>query len=113
MLTGRYPIRLGMAHGVHVLDAISMNFDVFLTLLTLAGGRIPDDQIIEGKHIWLVLAEDATHRMTISIFLTMKESPPSEPNDGGLSCIQGRELAVVVSVRAPWLQALLPPGPTI
>jgi arylsulfatase A len=43
----------------HVSDAISMNFDVFPTLLTLAGVRIPDDRIIDGKDIWPVLAENA------------------------------------------------------
>ncbi|MEX0928734.1 MAG: sulfatase [Balneolales bacterium] len=35
--------------------AISMNFDVFPTLLELAGGRVPADRAIDGKDIWPVL----------------------------------------------------------
>jgi len=42
-----------------VSDAISMNFDVFPTLLKLAGAGKPNDRIIDGKDIWPVLAEDA------------------------------------------------------
>jgi arylsulfatase A len=36
-------------------DAISMNFDLFPTLLELAGVDVPDDRIIDGKNIWPVL----------------------------------------------------------
>ena len=36
-------------------DAISMNFDVFPTLLELAGVDVPDDRAIDGKNIWPVL----------------------------------------------------------
>jgi len=38
-----------------VSDAISMNFDLFPTLLTLAGAEIPADRVIDGKDIWPVL----------------------------------------------------------
>ena len=43
----------------HVSDAISMNFDVFPTLLNLAGANIPDDRPIDGKDIWPVLTGDS------------------------------------------------------
>jgi arylsulfatase A len=36
-------------------EAISMNFDVFPTLLELAGVDVPDDRAIDGKNIWPVL----------------------------------------------------------
>lgn len=36
-------------------DAISMNFDVFPTLLKLAGVAVPDDRIIDGKNIMPLL----------------------------------------------------------
>ena len=36
-------------------DAISMNFDVFTTLLELAGLEIPNDRVIDGKNIMPVL----------------------------------------------------------
>src|SRR5690625_2354374 len=43
-------------------DAISMNFDVFPTLLTLAGVSIPTDRVIDGKNILSVL--DGSHAST-------------------------------------------------
>jgi arylsulfatase A len=36
-------------------DAISMNFDMFPTLLDLAGAEIPTDREIDGKNIWSLL----------------------------------------------------------
>ncbi|MEX1121860.1 MAG: sulfatase, partial [Balneolales bacterium] len=36
-------------------EAISMNFDVFPTLIELAGGELPDDRPIDGKSIWPLL----------------------------------------------------------
>src|SRR5699024_7120061 len=36
-------------------DAITMNFDLFPTLLALAGGEVPDDRAIDGENIWPVL----------------------------------------------------------
>jgi arylsulfatase A len=36
-------------------DAISMNFDLFPTLLELAGAEIPTDREIDGKNIWSLL----------------------------------------------------------
>jgi uncharacterized sulfatase len=38
-----------------ISDAISMNFDLFPTLLSLAGAEIPKDRIIDGKDIWPIL----------------------------------------------------------
>ncbi|SMO73673.1 sulfatase family protein [Fodinibius sediminis] len=36
-------------------DAITMNFDLFPTLLTLAGSQLPENRPIDGKNIWSVL----------------------------------------------------------
>ncbi len=36
-------------------DAITMNFDLFPTLIALAGAEVPKDRTIDGKNIWSVL----------------------------------------------------------
>lgn len=36
-------------------DAITMNFDLFPTLIELAGGTVPQDRAIDGKNIWPIL----------------------------------------------------------
>lgn len=43
--------------------AITMNFDLYPTILELAGGEVPDDRAIDGKNIWSLLqgSEQSPH----------------------------------------------------
>ena len=45
-------------------DAITMNIDLFPTLIELAGGEVPQDRTIDGKNIWDVLkgSEQSPHK---------------------------------------------------
>lgn len=56
-MIARWP---GTIPGGRTVDAMSMNFDQFATVLELAGIEPPDDRVIDGRNIMPVLRSNET-----------------------------------------------------
>ena len=51
-------------------DAMTMNIDLFPTLVELAGGQAPTDRVIDGRNIWSQLQGEKTSPHEVLYFIT-------------------------------------------
>ena len=89
-------------------DAMTMNIDIFPTLLELAGGEVPSDRVIDGRNIWPQLQGEKASPHEVLYFL----------NGGEIGAVRTAEWKLLLwpfSNMVPYIQGNLEPivGPKL